>query len=197
KDRAAPAHALVPLSTTTRRREREAPVRRYAERPQIRHEIDQAVVLARSPQAIAQAALRRISRLIPSHRASIAIFDWDEETFSMLAEVPEGASGSSDTAPLPLSWFWSTGPLRQGEIYRVDNIHDLPDEQQTTLAEWLGNHGVHSIVSVPLLAPRQLLGALNFGARPGDHSTPEDVVVTREVAHVLAIAIGQARLYEQ
>ncbi len=196
-DRGAPAQILVSLSIITHRREREAAVRRYAERLQILHEIDQAIVLARSPQAIAQAALRRISRLIPSHRASVAIFDWDEETFSMLAEVPEGASGSSDTAPLPLSWFWSTGPLRQGEIYRVDNIHDLPEEQQTPLAEWLGNQGVHSIVSVPLLAQRQLIGALNFGARQGDHFTPEDVVVMREVAHVLAIAIGQARLYEQ
>jgi PAS domain S-box-containing protein len=196
-DQGVPTQILVSLSVITHRREREAAVRRYAERLQILHEIDQAIVSARSPQAIAQAALRRISRLIPSHRASVTIFDWNEETFSVLAEVPEGATGSNDTSPLPLSWFWATGTLRQGETYRADNIHALGEEEQTPMIEWLGNQGVHSIVSVPLLAQRQLIGALNFGARKGDHFTAEDIVVMREVAHVLAIAIGQARLYEQ
>ncbi|MFW6069718.1 MAG: GAF domain-containing protein, partial [bacterium] len=192
-----PTQILASLSIITHRKEREAAVRRYAERLQILHEIDQAIVSARSPQAIAQAALRRISRLIPSHRASVVVFNWEAESFTVVAELPEGATGSNGNAPLPLSWFWALEKLQEGELYRAGDLSALDAETRTPLTEWLEGQGVRSLVTVPLLAQRQLVGALSFGAASAGGFSAEDVVVMREVAHVLAIAMAQARLYEQ
>ncbi|HSM59103.1 MAG TPA: GAF domain-containing protein [Candidatus Sulfomarinibacteraceae bacterium] len=192
-----PTQILASLSIITHRKKREAAVRRYAERLQILHEIDQAIVSARSPQAIAQAALRRISRLIPSHRASVAVFNWEAESFNVVAELPEGATGSNDNAPLPLSWFWALEELQEGELYRADDLSTLNSTTRTPLTEWLENQGVRSLITLPLLAQRQLVGALSFAASHTGGFSAEDIVVMREVAHVLAIAMAQARLYEQ
>ncbi len=188
---------LVSLSVITNRREREAAVRRYAERLHILHEIDQAIVAARSPQAIAQATLRRITRLVTCRRASVVIFNWEQSTFNVVAELPSGSMGSDDSSSLPLDWFWALDELKQGELYRAEDLSQLAPELTTQLLSWLQGQGVRSLVSVPLLAQKQLIGALNFGGEFVDSFTPEDVVVMREVAHVLAIGIGQARLYEQ
>ena len=188
---------LVALSVITNRREREAAVRRYAERLQILHEIDQAIVAARSPQNIAQATLRHVNRLVSCRRASVVIFNWENNTFTIIAELPEGSMGSGDSSSLPLEWFWSLEELEQGELFRSDDISQLAQESNTQLLSWWLGQGVHTLVSVPLHAQKQLIGALNFGGEAPDSFSPEDLVVMREVAHVLAIGIGQARLYEQ
>lgn len=193
----APRQILVSLSVITHRREREAAVRRYAERLQILHEIDQAIVAARSPQTIAQATLRHITRLVSCRRASVAIFNWEQKTFTIAAELPEGSMGHNESSSLPLDWFWALDALEQGEMYRVDDIAKLPSESQTQLLHWLLGQGVQSLISVPLLAQRKLIGAVNFGAEGIGSFSSEDIVVMREVAHVLAIGISQARLYEQ
>lgn len=195
-DDRAPRQILVSLSVITHRREREAAVRRYAERLQILHEIDQAIVAARSPQTIAQATLRHITRLVSCRRASVVIFNWDQETFTITAELPEGSMGHNESS-LPLDWFWALDALKQGELYRADDIANLPPESQTQLLHWLLGQGVQSLISVPLLAQRKLIGAVNFGAEGIGSFSSEDIVVMREVAHVLAIGISQARLYEQ
>ncbi|NIV38046.1 MAG: hypothetical protein GWN58_54120, partial [Anaerolineae bacterium] len=92
----------------------ESSVRRYAERLQILHGIDQAIVAARSPQAIAEATLRRTSRLISCRQASVILFNWDRDTFTVLAELPQGNMGAYDTSSLPLSWYWPAEALKQG-----------------------------------------------------------------------------------
>ncbi|NIV38045.1 MAG: GAF domain-containing protein, partial [Anaerolineae bacterium] len=48
--------------------------------------------------------------------------------------------------------------------------------------------GIRSFISMPLRAQGELVGAINFGAVAAGAFSPEDVVVMREVAHVLAIA---------
>lgn len=197
KDGNGPGERLVSLSVITQRKERESSVRRYAERLQILHGIDQAIVAARSPQAIAEATLRRSSRLISCQRASVALFNWEADTFTVLAELPSGNMGAYDTTSLPLSWYWAAEALKQGEIYREPDLQNLAPEERTPLADWLLGQGMRSFVSVPLRAQGELVGALNFGASEAGSFSAEDVVVMREVAHVLAIAIAQARLYEQ
>lgn len=196
-DESSARQILISLSVITNRREREAAVRRYAERLQILHEIDQAIVAARSPQTIAQATLRHITRLVTCRRASVAIFNWEQETFTIVAELPEGSMGHNEAASLPLDWFWAIDHLKQGELYRADDITQIEPENRTEFLRWLESQGVRSLISVPLLAQRKLIGALSFGAGSIASFSPEDVVVMREVAHVLAIGISQARLYEQ
>lgn len=188
---------LVSLSVITNRRQREAAVRRYAERLQILHEIDQAIVAARSPQAIAQATLRHISRLVSCRRASVVIFNWDQETFTIIAELPEGSMGNADSSSLPLDWFWDLTDLQQGELFRIDDVTQALPESDKNLLSWWHTQGVRSLISVPLLAQKKLIGVLNFGGESIDSFSSEDVVVMREVAHVLAISINQARLYKQ
>jgi signal transduction histidine kinase len=55
----------------------------------------------------------------------------------------------------------------------------------------------HPYINVPLIARDQLIGSLNLGAVAGAKFTHEHLDIAHEVAGPMALAIHQARLYEQ
>src|SRR4029079_16757750 len=67
-----------------RKRAQEA-ARQYAERLKILREIDLDILAARSPQQIANAALRHIRPLVACQRLSITLFDFDAQEFLLIA----------------------------------------------------------------------------------------------------------------
>jgi signal transduction histidine kinase len=86
-------------------------------------------------------------------------------------------------------------PLWQGEIYRVDDIEALSDPSPVDLQ--ILKEGVKSYVNIPLMVQEKLIGTLNIGTdRTGAFKTHQ-LEIAREVADSLAIALQQARLFEQ
>lgn len=67
------------------RRRAEEELGRYAARMEILHEIDRAILAARSPEEIATAALSRIQDLVPCQRAAIALADWATNELVIMA----------------------------------------------------------------------------------------------------------------
>jgi PAS domain S-box-containing protein len=175
----------------------ESVLRRYAERLSVLREIDQAILSAQPPQAIAQVILQRIGQLVPCTTCSVAIFDFEAHEAATLISY-HGAMGtrSAETVRLSLEGAEDIiAALRQGKVQVVDdvlNLDPLPLAIRVRAAA-----GVRSYVSAPLLTRGELIGTLGLGAdRPGVF-TPEHVEIACEVATELAVVFQQSRLREQ
>ncbi|MDH4137268.1 MAG: PAS domain-containing protein, partial [Anaerolineae bacterium] len=184
----------------TERRRAEEELRHYAERLKILREIDQAILAARSPEAIAQAALYHVRRLVPCLGGAVMILDFEAgEAIVLVAEVNGRLIVQTGTR---LSLEESKGAeqfiesLRQGKVHVVEEdalaIPQPPPVLQTLQAE-----GLRSVLNVPLVAEDELIGFLSLGAGSPGPFAAEHVDIACEVAGPLAIAVQQARLFEQ
>ncbi len=98
-------------------------------------------------------------------------------------------------AEISLEAFGDIAQLWLGKVNMVEDTEkfSLPDGAVASVRA----EGVRAYVNVPLRAQGELIGALNLGSeRPGKFSS-EQIEIMQEVAGSLAVAIRQARLYEQ
>jgi PAS domain S-box-containing protein len=182
------------LDITERKRAEEA-LRRYADRLQVLHDLDQAIVAAHSVEEIAEAALRHVRQLVPCLQASVTVFDFEADEMSLLAadadseiQLGKGWRGS-------LEWAWFVEELTKGQVHVVEDILALPPS--SPLMEVLQAKGVRAYVNVPIFYQGEPIGSLNLGmASPGDIAS-EQADIAREIADELAIGIHHARLHEQ
>lgn len=175
------------------RRRAEEALWRYAGRLQSLHEIDQAILMAESPTTIARAAILRLKTLIPYCRAGFTMFDYEDNSAHVF-------SVTQDEGTLLVAGQYQLTDeremlhkLKQGPVY--GDVHDLP----RTLPFWnlLQELEVGSLLVYPLLAHDELIGTLNLTRNKPNLFDEEDIQIVSEVAASLAIAMEQARLYEQ
>jgi signal transduction histidine kinase/DNA-binding response OmpR family regulator len=170
---------------------------RYAERLSILRDIDQAVLVAQSSQAIAQAALQRIGRLVPYMIASIMTFDLEAKTGVTLALHYKSLDiGPPNVVGVPLQDIEHIiKELRQGKVQVVDDVRSMVSPPQ--VIQDMQSIGMRSCISVPLVSGDELIGSINLAANTPGAFAPEHVEIAREVAVQLAVALQQARLREQ
>jgi PAS domain S-box-containing protein len=183
----------------TERRRAEEELRRYTERLKILREIDQAILAARSPEAVAQAALHYVRRLVPCLGGAVVILDFEAgEAIVLVAEVNGKLMAQTETR-LSLEEFKGAEEpiesLRQGRVHVVEDILAIP--QPPSVLQTLQAEGLRSLLNVPLVAEGELIGFLSLGVGSPGHFAPEHVDIACEVAGPLAIAVQQARLFDQ
>jgi PAS domain S-box-containing protein len=181
------------LDVTERERSRIA-LRQYADRLQVLHETDQAILAARSVQEIAESALRYVPQLLDCVRASVALFDLEAGEMSVLAVYSEGETQLGAGWRNPLTGAWIMEELGQGKTHAVEDIQTL---SSSPLTEMLQAEGVRAYVNAPLIIQGELVGSLNVGRGQPGPLTPEEMDIVRELATQVAIGIQQARLNEQ
>jgi signal transduction histidine kinase len=172
-------------------------LRRYAKRLETLHEVDRAVLAARSPQETAEVSLDRVWQLVPCTGAGIVLLDFEAGEavlFAVRADLPVGPGPGTR---------WSLGELvdverlRQGEVMAEEDLlgHDpLTLSHAPAALQALASAGLRAYVAAPLIAQNGLIGVLGLGSTsPGDFS-PEHVDIVREVANQLAVALHQGRL---
>jgi PAS domain S-box-containing protein len=183
----------------TERRRAEEELRHYTERLKTLHEIDQAILAARSPEAIAQAALYYVRRLVPCLGGAVMILDFEAgEAIVLVAEV-NGKLMVQTGTHLSLDEFKGAEEfiesLRQGKVHVVEDALAIP--QPPPVLQTLQAQGLRSVLNVPLVAERELIGFLSLGAGSPGPFAAGHVDIACEVAGPLAIAVQQARLFEQ
>jgi signal transduction histidine kinase len=188
----------VRYETRERVRAREELWRR-ARRLEVLRDIDQAILEARSPAAIARAALHHVRRLVPCLGGVVAMLDLEMDEILVLVAKVDGAVKVQDETRLWLSELkWAHAlveSLQQGQVHLVEDL--CADLQPSSAIQALQAWGLRALLNVPLIAEGQLIGFLSLGAdRPGPFAR-EYVELALEVAQPLAIAIQQARLFEQ
>jgi PAS domain S-box-containing protein len=179
----------------TPRKQAEEALQRYAERLQILHEVDRAILAAQSLEAIAQAALSYIRQLLVQCQTAIVIlFDLEARQGVVLATSFAGEADLEAGGRIPLEVFGDIEDYRQGKVHVINDTQAA--SRLSPLIQTLHAGGVRSFVSVPLIVQDELVGSFNLGSDQPGGFAPEYVDVAREVASSLAIAIQQARLFE-
>jgi PAS domain S-box-containing protein len=181
------------INNITARKEAEEVILRYSERLEILREIEQGILSAQSVEAIGQAVVGRIGRVIPCHRVSIRVLN-EATTIAALVSgydevaglLPPGDLIKLDQLNISQEWFT---PLHAGQVVM------LAEEQLSRIG--VRGVGRASVMMVPLLYQAELIGTLNLSATKAGVFSPEHQEVAQQIANQLAIAIGQANLYHQ
>ena len=182
---------VVAIDVTDLKRTQQA-LAKYAERLNILHEIDQAVIGAETPEEIAEPAIRRLRELMGVPRAIVNLFDLEHNEAEWLVAVGRQRSHTGPGVRFSMVYMGDVDSLRRGEVQTLETARLPPGPEVEAL---LGS-GVEVYMVIPMIAKGELIGGLSFGGAPGAYSD-EQIGMAREVAAQLAIAITQARLYER
>jgi PAS domain S-box-containing protein len=168
----------------------------YNERLTILRKIDQAILQAQSPEAIAQASLPHLQSLIPCFRITVVEFDFQGGLYTIIASLAD------KPAQLHVGVKFSLSDLGQLiEFLHTGQSLVVQNTKQPSFTikrdQVLQAEEVQAYFSVPMVAQGELIGALNFGADHVDAFTAEHIEIANDVARLLAIAIQQAHLHEQ
>jgi PAS domain S-box-containing protein len=184
------------LATAFERKRVEEALQRYVLRLEFLQKIDRVIMAAQSPQEIANAALRHILQLlVPCQRASVALFDFETDEAVLLAVSAEGDTHLSPGEHIPLEAYVDVASLRRGQYQFVDDLQAM--ERLSLTDEQLLAEGLRSIIRLPLISRGELIGCLSLGAAAPQAFSAEHMETARQLANSLAIAIQNARLFEQ
>ncbi len=190
-----PVRMVGTVLDITERKRAEQALHHYAEHLKTLRAIDQAILTAQSPEAIARAALRHIQQLVPCQRASLTSIDLESQEATVLGVHVNGETSEETGTRFPLEAIQDLERLQQGQVEMVGDIAAL--SQPSPMQMDLQAEGVRSYIVVPLIAQGDLIGTLNLASKELAACTTEHVDVARDVADQLAIAIRQAQLYGQ
>jgi signal transduction histidine kinase/DNA-binding response OmpR family regulator len=165
-------------------------LRLSGQRLQTLHEIDRAILQAHSPEEIAQAALTRLGKLV-SCRTSVVMEFVTRENEALVLAVLGGDGRLWPGRRLALGGAAVLLELRRG---RPLGWGELP--AASPLRDLLAPENRTSAVILPLLSQGELLGALHLEVGGGPFSA-DLTDIAREVSDSVAVAIQQARLFEQ
>lgn len=182
---------ITVLRDVTERKRGQWALEQYAERLRVLHEIDRAILEARSASDIAQAALEHVQHLVPCDWVSVMLFDFEAGEAQVLASIFNGETQLESGSRLPLADFGDVRGLREDRVRIAEEVDDLPPVMRV-----LHEAGVHSFIDVPLVSRGELIGSLNLAACESEAISSAHVAVAREVADQLAVAIQGARLLE-
>jgi PAS domain S-box-containing protein len=184
------------LATAIQRKRAEEIVQQYVLRLEVMRKIDQAILAARSPEEIAEVTLRYIRRLsVPCQFASVVLFDFEAGEVLRLALNGEEGTGFPGGKSFSLDLLGDITPLQQGQPVIENDLQRLPS--RPPIQERLLVAGLHSYMGVPLLFQDELIGSLNLAASSPHAFGTEHAEIVRHVADPLAIAIQNARLFDQ
>jgi PAS domain S-box-containing protein len=190
-----PVGVLETNNDISEQKHAESLLRLQKERLEIVHEIDVAIMAARGPAEIAQAAVARIKQVTQARRVAVFLCDDATQTAEVLAEVGQTAQGYQVASRIPLSIIPQIAVWKERRVAAVVDFAALPDTWPAKAVTLRA--GIRSAILVPLIVGEQVIGLLNVSrAEPAPHA-PEVMELPVHVANSLALAIHNARLHEQ
>ncbi|MBN1933701.1 MAG: GAF domain-containing protein [Anaerolineae bacterium] len=182
------AQAAVFIENVLLSDELETQVQARTDRLQILHEIDQAILGAQSPSAIAMAVLGRIRYLIPCQLGAIVEFAPTGENRLLAVEADSDLNIDVAARLDALHDAVVERPMIRGAADLAGLTHRTPLQQR------LYRDGVRSYLFVPLLVQSTVTGVLTLESHHPGVFTAEHVNIAAEVAASLAVAIQQTQL---
>jgi PAS domain S-box-containing protein len=187
------------LQDITERVQATEALRLYADRLKIIHEIDRAILAARSPVEIARVALNQLRQLVPYQRGGVVVIGPKGLRAIALIVDSQGDFRVDTNVQLPPELFgWHETSAAAKESYSQEYASEpLICDDPPPIVRALLADGVCSYMALPLVSQGILIGALGLGAGQEYAFTSAHLDIACEVADSVAIAIQQARLNEQ
>ena len=173
----------------------ERQLRLYTRRLKILHEIDQAILAARSPEAIAGAALQQIQALMPCQRVSVTALDQNTDRARVLAVLAGEETSLGLGHPSAGQTCQALDGIEPGNVRIIEDLRTVSDvsaAEQSLLSE-----GIHAYLRVPLLVQGESIGSLHVCSREPGAFDQGSLEIAQEVANSLALAIHHVDLHEQ
>jgi len=157
-------------------------------------EISEAIASHRDLDQLFRDLAPRLHRVVQFDFANLILHDPTSETMkSHVLETPDLAyTCPPGECPMetPGGWVWQTQ-----ESWVVSDLNS--DARFPDLVQWLRDRGVASLCVVPVTTALRKLGALAFGSRIKAAYSEVDVVFLQQVARQVAVALDNARNFEQ
>jgi signal transduction histidine kinase len=133
--------------------------------------------------------------LVPCMTATVSAFDFTVQEAIVLAVETSAAMPIQRGTHVPLDVYLSLPALQLGQSFSMDDLQD--PSTPTWLYQQTLKAGVRSYLSVPIILQHNLIGALTLLSDQPRAFAPEYIDIVREVCNQLAVAIQNARLFEQ
>ncbi|MEP6775958.1 MAG: PAS domain S-box protein [Chloroflexota bacterium] len=184
------------FSDITERKLIEEALRKGAQRLNVLHELDRAVLEARSLPEIAGVALHYVTQLVPCSRASVALYRPESSDGIILAATGIGEDVMTGGVTVPIDVRWVVAGLEHGETLVINDIHARPRDVQAAFQAFV-KLGLRSMVMVPFVVQGRLIGSLNLWSETPGAFTADSTDLAREVGDQLALAIHDAQLFDE
>ena len=180
------------------RKKVERRLKQYAARLEVLHEIDQAILAAESLEAIAKATIRHVQNTLQCDYVSFILLDFETHQILLFELAKDGREKPSERL-IPMDQVPQFNAildlLRQDDIKLKDELFLSPPEY--AINQILPVQDYPSLMFVPILVQKELIGSLVLMTSFPDAFSPEHQEIGREIANQLGIAINQARMIEQ
>ncbi len=183
--------AAIARDITEKKRATEA-LERFTRRLEALHEIDLAILGAKSLDTLVASALARLSRVVPSEAAFVTLLDEaGREARVLLASNGRGAGEVPNLRAEDLPAIEALRG-RAGEAMPLEVVAAPGPVVEQMIGTALGH-----MVAFPLKSNGHLRGVLYLAAREPGVFGPEQRVIGQEVANQFAIAVQQVILRDQ
>ncbi|MBN8638113.1 MAG: GAF domain-containing protein, partial [Anaerolineae bacterium] len=185
-------YAMEFAEQESKREQAESSLRRYAQRLEVLHTIDHALLRAQDIYDVIANGIENLNRLVPCERIGVVLYDEQtgdarvyQTSNSTASEVYEGVR-TAQPSPAWLAQFDDRGVKNVGNMRLVPAPYPLYE---------IGiKEGLRSILHILLKVQGQTIGLLNLIASTPDFFTLEHEQIAAEVGGQVAIAIRQMRL---
>lgn len=178
------------------RKAAEAEIRRSAERLEILHQIDRAILASASIDEVVGSALERIHDLVGAERAAFVWFDLDERVGVYLGAIEESDVGlPAGRTRIPLEDFPSFTLDPKGPSTYLIDLQEWPE--RSPLMEIARRAGLRSVVAATIVQEGRVVGDLIASSTRPSAFSEGDRTAIEEVASLLSIAVRQVQLREE
>ena len=180
----------------TGHKQAEIVLHKQAERMCSLYEIDQAIMSAQSPQNIAQITLRTIGQFVPCQCASIILFD-ERSRQGLVFSLNTEQQGPIQTSTCPEPSAELKAKLAAGHEVYIEDITEGAAPYPPALVGILQEGVIRSFLDIPLMAYGEVVGLLNLASTQPRAFQQDHISTAIEMSLQVAVAIRQARLYQQ
>lgn len=167
---------------------------RYVEQLRIFREIDKTLLSDLSSEKMLEQTLQKVAMLVRANRIDLLILA--DKTIKMgrvLADYPTGTSAHTQY-PQRL-WGDIVNKLERGQVIHIANLRET-HQHQPAFESYLQDNAI-TLLFVPLLAGKKLIGMLSFSRQQYRPFSAEEIEQAIEVAAPLAVTLRQMSLIEQ
>ncbi|MGB3201031.1 MAG: PAS domain S-box protein [Nodosilinea sp.] len=196
-----PKYFIVVLQDITLAKQAEIILQQYARRLRGLHDMDRAILTNFKTQDIAQSALQLISQLLSCPQGIVVLFDPDTQQGEVLADT--GIEGSTSALTplfahrllLPLEDFVLAQSPHPTAVFRGQAPQQLTSPP--AVLQRLTATPIQSVMAIPLVVNGDVIGEITLASPYPAHFSDDHEEIGQEVADHLAIALQNARLFEQ
>jgi PAS domain S-box-containing protein len=182
-------------SDVTEDKKSESQLKSVASKLKLINAVDKTILSADSFSEIIQFTINKLYRELDISRASMVLFDFENETFTPFSVAANPDSFLKEGAILPLSDFHGVVHLEKFKNYLIQDLK--AKETLSGSDKELIKEGVNSYLLCPLIAKSELLGSINICSDENNYFTNELVELVEEIAKGVAIALYQRNLQQE